>query len=107
MKSKESIFLIGTLFLAIATLLVLISFSHAGACDLKCELEIASQEAAQEADVATNIEQFKEFLKHQTVYASWNHLWFSWFGYLDPLPDDYFESCAFQWWGEPVFIGEN
>lgn len=85
MKSKESIFLIGTLFLAIATLLVLISFSHAGACEIT----------------------YDSWLDHDTLYASWDHLWFSWFGYLDPLPDDYFESCAFQWWGEPVFIGEN
>lgn len=48
---------------------------------------------------------WEDFLSHETMYADFNHLCFSWFGYLDPLPDDYFESCAFQWWGEPVYIG--
>ncbi len=70
--------------------------------DLKSELQKASQEAAAEADAATNISQFKEFLAHETMYADEAHLWFSWFGYRSATMDDLFLSYVNNWWGCPV-----
>lgn len=44
-----------------------------------------------------------EFYKHDSMYLSWNHLWYSWEGYTKPLSRETVErSIAEQWWGIPI-----
>lgn len=41
------------------------------------------------------------FYEHKTVYAGWDHLWYSWSGYRQ-CEDKYIkESKTEQWWGIP------
>lgn len=39
------------------------------------------------------------FYEHRSIYAGWDHLWFSWYGYK-ACEDTYIkESKAEAWWG--------
>ncbi|RJQ87126.1 MAG: hypothetical protein C4519_01215 [Desulfobacteraceae bacterium] len=42
------------------------------------------------------------FLQHDTMYSSWDHTAFSWFGYRNPTPEDVEKSRAQNWWGLDV-----
>ncbi|MDD5234544.1 MAG: hypothetical protein PHG91_14220 [Syntrophales bacterium] len=40
------------------------------------------------------------FFQHDSMYADWDHLVFSWFGYKNPQPIDVMRSRLFNWWGK-------
>jgi hypothetical protein len=63
----------------------------------------ASQEAAAEAD-AEFMPAWREFLRHQTMYADIHHLLFSWYGYQNPNVEDLFDSYENKWWGYTIPI---
>lgn len=65
------------LVLAIGMALV----SPAMACDVSCD----------------------SWLDHDTIYANWDHLVFSWYGYKNISFDDVFNSYSQGWWGHTVY----
>ena len=47
----------------------------------------------------------KEWMAHDTVYKTNQHMWFSWFGYLDADAADLeCQRAQGGWWGEPIEI---
>jgi len=46
--------------------------------------------------------QQSEFWKHDTVYKSWGHLGFSWFGFKNPTAETGQKSQDQGWWGIPI-----
>lgn len=106
----DKFFLSGIVFILSGLLLASVCMAHE--ID-KAELQKASAEAAAEADfnlqgyeqdLKIKLEQcrtvfLKEFLSHSTIYADWDHLWFSWLGYRNPTCEDVFRSYVYGWWG--------
>ncbi|MBW1993648.1 MAG: hypothetical protein JRI77_04270 [Deltaproteobacteria bacterium] len=45
-----------------------------------------------------------DFKKHDTMYASWEHLKFSIHGYKNPTLKDADKSDTEGWWGEPIDV---
>ena len=45
-----------------------------------------------------------EFWKHKSIYASWDHMGFSVFGYQNPSVEDVKETKQDGWWGIPVEV---
>ncbi len=45
-----------------------------------------------------------EFWKHKSMYASWDHMGFSIFGYQNPTVLDVKETKQKGWWGIPVEV---
>ena len=43
-----------------------------------------------------------EFWQHDSMYASWDHLKFSWYGYKNPTAKTGDESKNQGWWGIEV-----
>ncbi len=43
-----------------------------------------------------------DILQHDTMYKSWDHLKFSWFGHNNPTSEDLNNSAEQQWWGIEV-----
>ena len=43
-----------------------------------------------------------EFYKHDSVYRTNDHMFFSWWGYRNPTQEDLNKSESQGWWGEPV-----
>lgn len=41
------------------------------------------------------------FYEHRSIYAGWDHLWFSWHGYKNCTDKYIKESKAEAWWGIP------
>jgi hypothetical protein len=41
------------------------------------------------------------FYEHRAIYQSWDHLWFSWYGYKNCCDKYIKESKAEAWWGIP------
>ncbi|MFH1625710.1 MAG: hypothetical protein ABID54_11235 [Pseudomonadota bacterium] len=50
--------------------------------------------------------QKSEFWKHDSVYKSIDHLWFSWCGWRTPDEKDSQKSEGEQWWGIEVHMGQ-
>lgn len=46
--------------------------------------------------------QQSEFWQHPSVYASWDHLKFSWCGYQNPTAETGKLSQEQKWWGIPI-----
>lgn len=46
-------------------------------------------------------------MNHGSIWKSWNHAYFSYFGYKNPTPDMIRESKAENWWGCPVEVDAN
>ena len=42
------------------------------------------------------------FWQHDTMYASWDHMIFSWYGYRHPTAEDRQEDVEQSWWGIDV-----
>lgn len=42
------------------------------------------------------------FLQHKTMYRSWGHMAFSWYGYRHPTAKDLKNSTRQHWWGIDV-----
>ena len=42
------------------------------------------------------------FWQHDTMYRSWDHMGFSWFGYHNVSAQDARESQNQNWWGEDI-----
>ena len=40
-----------------------------------------------------------EFWQHDSMYATWDHLKFSWFGYKGPTSETAKKSQTQDWWG--------
>jgi major membrane immunogen (membrane-anchored lipoprotein) len=40
-----------------------------------------------------------EFYQHDSIYKSWDHMRFSWFGYRNPTDEDMQKSIDQGWWG--------
>ena len=40
--------------------------------------------------------------KHETLYKSVDHMWFSWGGFKDPTVEQVEKSMAEGWWGTEV-----
>jgi hypothetical protein len=40
-----------------------------------------------------------EFWQHETMYKSWDHMWFSWNGYKNPTGETLKKSQEQGWWG--------
>ncbi len=47
------------------------------------------------------------FDDHGSVWKSWRHAYFSYFGYKHPTPDDVKRSIDEGWWGCPVYVDKN
>ena len=47
-------------------------------------------------------EERAEFWKHDTMYKNWDHMKFSWSGYLNPTQKTGEESQDQGWWGKPI-----
>lgn len=45
-----------------------------------------------------------EWMLYESLYQDWDHLWFSWFGYKNPKPDDVLDSWYGEWWGKEVEV---
>lgn len=43
-----------------------------------------------------------EYLQHKTMYKSWDHMAFSWFGYRNPTAEDRQKAIEQGWWGIEV-----
>ncbi len=43
-----------------------------------------------------------EFWDHSTIYRSWSHLKFSWWGYKNPTVETGKKSLEEHWWGIPI-----
>jgi hypothetical protein len=43
-----------------------------------------------------------DFLQHKTMYESWGHMAFSWYGYRHPTTKDIKNSNQQHWWGVDV-----
>lgn len=43
-----------------------------------------------------------EYLEHNTMYKSWDHAKFSWFGHRNITPEELEKSQEQQWWGTDV-----
>ncbi len=67
-------------------------FLQRGEADV-AKMEALRIEAARMAD---------RWQDHDSLYANWNHLWFSWFGHKEPTQTDLIKSMADGWWGEEV-----
>lgn len=46
--------------------------------------------------------QESQFWEHETMYANWDHLGFSWYGYKNPTKETAKESVAQKWWGNQI-----
>ena len=46
-------------------------------------------------------------LNHGSIWKSWDHAYFSYFGYKHPTPDMIKKSQAENWWGCPVDVELN
>jgi hypothetical protein len=44
----------------------------------------------------------QEFLAHDTVYKTNDHMTFSWWGYNNPTDEDLQKSESEGWWGDDV-----
>lgn len=44
----------------------------------------------------------KAWMSHDTIYKTNDHMYFSWWGYKNPTPDDLKKSQQEGWWGEEV-----
>jgi hypothetical protein len=44
------------------------------------------------------------WIDHDSLYANWDHLWFSWFGYRNPTSADLVRSKSEGWWGQEVRV---
>jgi hypothetical protein len=47
-------------------------------------------------------EERAEFWKHDTMYKSWDHLKFSWYGYEKPTAETGQKSQDQGWWGKTI-----
>ena len=45
-----------------------------------------------------------EFWNHKSIYASWRHVGFSFFGYRNPSVEDAEATKQEGWWGIPVEV---
>lgn len=43
-----------------------------------------------------------EFWQHDTMYRSWDHMAFSWFGHNNPTVEDRQKGAEQGWWGIEV-----
>ena len=43
-----------------------------------------------------------EFWQHNTMYKSWDHMAFSWFGHNEPTVEDRQKAAEQSWWGIEV-----
>ena len=47
-----------------------------------------------------------ETMKHGSIWKSWDHAYFSYYGYKNPTPAAVKESMEEDWWGCPVEINK-
>ena len=57
--------------------------------------------------VAADKAYWSEFRSHSTVWASWEHFWFSVFGYRNASVQDVDKSKAQGWWGDTIYIDKG
>jgi hypothetical protein len=43
-----------------------------------------------------------EWYQHDTIYKNHDHMFFSWWGYQNPTPQDLKNSEAQEWWGAGI-----
>ena len=43
-----------------------------------------------------------EWYKHDTIYSTQDHMFFSWGGYRNPTPEKLQESESQGWWGQEI-----
>ena len=43
-----------------------------------------------------------EWYKHDTVYKTNDHMFFSWWGYTNPTDEDLKQSTEEGWWGDEI-----
>lgn len=48
-----------------------------------------------------------KFTDHSSIWKSWDHYYFSNFGYKNPTPDVVKKSIEQEWWGCPVEVEAN
>ncbi|MEN6374780.1 MAG: hypothetical protein ABFD75_08385 [Smithella sp.] len=48
-----------------------------------------------------------EAMKHESIWKSWDHVYFSYSGYKNPTPDAIKKSAEEGWWGCPTEVEVN
>ncbi|MCP4748372.1 MAG: hypothetical protein GY874_19890 [Desulfobacteraceae bacterium] len=46
-----------------------------------------------------------EYWEHETVYKNWDHMKFSWYGYINVTDQDVKKSNEQNWWG--IYIPQS
>ena len=47
-----------------------------------------------------------ETMKQASIWKSWDHAYFSYYGYKNPTPNAIRESTEEGWWGCPVWVNK-
>lgn len=45
-------------------------------------------------------------MEHDSIWKSWSHAYFSYYGYKNPTPDAVKKSTEEGWWGCPVEVNK-